>query len=72
MKLPSLPISMSQIANLLGAAVNAGAAAGIASWKLNPTQPWEVHAGAAGMGAVLYAIGHLRMSPLQPAPAPAK
>jgi hypothetical protein len=56
---------LKMLANVLGAAANAGLVAGAASWQTNPAAPWQVHAAAAGMGALLYAAGHLRTSPLQ-------
>lgn len=62
--LPVVP-DLKMFANVLGAAVNAGVVAGAASWQANPAAPWQVHAAAAGVGAVLYAAGHLRLSPLQ-------
>lgn len=52
------------VLNLLASAAVAGGAAGVASLQAQPIAPWQVHAAAAGGGALLYLAGHLRQSPL--------
>jgi len=52
------------IGNLTVSTLAAGVTAGVVSWQTTPIAPWQVHAGAAVTGALLYLTGHLRQSPL--------
>ena len=51
------------LGSLVAAAGAAGVSAGVLSLQTNPVAPWQVHAGNAGAGALLYVVGRLQQKP---------
>ena len=54
------------VMNLVGSSAGAGVAAGVAAWQAAPAAGWPTWVGAGVTGALLYGVGHLRQSPLNP------